>query len=125
MSLNASGLTRSARDLIAESLMPAATSAVTAACIWIRRSLSVPAASGRGRASTLNTSDPEHQARWSSTLWRNSTGSRSQFIRLGAITLDLYSHVLPGMQADAAARVDLAAREAINRRLQKEMVAKR
>jgi len=41
------------------------------------------------------------------------------------ITLDLYSHVLPGMQADAAARVDLAAREAINRRLQKEMVAKR
>jgi len=40
------------------------------------------------------------------------------------ITLDLYSHVLPGMQADAAARVDLAAREAINRRLQKEMVAK-
>jgi len=41
------------------------------------------------------------------------------------ITLDLYSHVLPGMQADAAARVDLAAREAINRRVQKEMVAKR
>jgi integrase len=41
------------------------------------------------------------------------------------ITLDLYSHVLPGMQADAAARVDLAAREAINRHLQKEMVAKR
>ena len=41
------------------------------------------------------------------------------------ITLDLYSHVLPGMQADAAARVDVAAREALNRRLQKEMVAKR
>jgi integrase len=41
------------------------------------------------------------------------------------ITLDLYSHVLPGMQADAAARVDLAAREAINRLLKKEMVAKR
>jgi len=41
------------------------------------------------------------------------------------ITLDLYSHVLPGMQADAAARVDLAAREAISQRLQKEMVAKR
>jgi len=40
------------------------------------------------------------------------------------ITLDLYSHVLPGMQADAAARVDLAAREAINRRLKNEMVAK-
>jgi integrase len=33
-----------------------------------------------------------------------------------AITLDLYSHVLPGMQADAADRVDLALREAINRR---------
>jgi integrase len=40
------------------------------------------------------------------------------------ITLDLYSHVLPGMQADAAARVDLAAREAISHRLRK-MVAKR
>src|SRR5262249_1474687 len=26
------------------------------------------------------------------------------------ITLDLYSHVLPGMQADAASRVDLGAR---------------
>ena len=40
------------------------------------------------------------------------------------ITLDLYSHVLPGMQADAVARVDLAAREAISHRLRK-MVAKR
>jgi integrase len=33
-----------------------------------------------------------------------------------AITLDLYSHVLPGMQAEAAGRVDLALRDAINRR---------
>jgi integrase len=33
-----------------------------------------------------------------------------------AITLDLYSHVLPGLQADAAARVDDAVRAAINRR---------
>ena len=33
-----------------------------------------------------------------------------------AITLDLYSHVLPGMQAEAAGRVDLVVREAINRR---------
>jgi integrase len=33
-----------------------------------------------------------------------------------AITLDLYSHVLPGMQAEAADRVDLAVRNAINRR---------
>ena len=32
------------------------------------------------------------------------------------ITLDLYSHVLPGMQADAAARVDEAMREAIRKR---------
>jgi integrase len=31
------------------------------------------------------------------------------------ITLDLYSHVLPGMQADAAAKVDVALREAIER----------
>jgi len=33
-----------------------------------------------------------------------------------AITLDLYSHVLPGMQAEAADRIDLAVRDAINRR---------
>ena len=32
------------------------------------------------------------------------------------ITLDLYSHVLPGMQSEAAARVDDVMREAINRR---------
>jgi integrase len=33
-----------------------------------------------------------------------------------AITLDLYSHVLPGLQADAAARIDDAVRTAIDRR---------
>jgi integrase len=32
------------------------------------------------------------------------------------ITLDLYSHVIPGMQEDAAARVDAALQAAINRR---------
>ena len=32
------------------------------------------------------------------------------------ITLDLYSHVMPGMQEDAAARVDDAVRSAINNR---------
>jgi integrase len=32
------------------------------------------------------------------------------------ITLDLYSHVLPGMQEDAAARVDDALREALQKR---------
>jgi integrase len=31
------------------------------------------------------------------------------------ITLDLYSHVLPGMQSEAASRVDDVLREAINR----------
>ena len=31
------------------------------------------------------------------------------------ITLDLYSHVLPGMQADAAAKVDASIRAAIDR----------
>jgi integrase len=35
------------------------------------------------------------------------------------ITLDLYSHVLPGMQEDAAARVDGALREALQRRASK------
>ena len=33
-----------------------------------------------------------------------------------AITLDLYSHVLPNMQADAAAIVDGALRAVLNRR---------
>jgi integrase len=33
------------------------------------------------------------------------------------ITLDLYSHVLPGMQEDAAARMDVAFREAQTRSL--------
>jgi integrase len=32
------------------------------------------------------------------------------------ITLDLYSHVLPGMQEDAAARVDDALRQALQKR---------
>ena len=32
------------------------------------------------------------------------------------ITLDLYSHVLPGMQADAVVRVDEALQAAINKR---------
>jgi integrase len=32
------------------------------------------------------------------------------------ITLDLYSHVLSGMEADAAERVDAALQAAINRR---------
>ena len=32
-----------------------------------------------------------------------------------AITLDLYSHVLPGMQEDAAAKVDAALRAAIGK----------
>jgi integrase len=37
------------------------------------------------------------------------------------ITLDLYSHVLPGMQEDAAARVDEALRAAVNKRASKEI----
>jgi integrase len=32
------------------------------------------------------------------------------------ITLDLYSHVLPGMQAEAVSRVDALLRDALNRR---------
>jgi len=35
------------------------------------------------------------------------------------ITLNLYSHVLPGMQADAASRVDVALRAALNKRREK------
>jgi integrase len=41
------------------------------------------------------------------------------------ITLDLYSHVLPGMQEDAAERVDVALQAAINRRSKDIGVAKR
>jgi len=33
-----------------------------------------------------------------------------------AITLDVYSHVLPGMQEEATRRVDAALRSAIDRR---------
>jgi integrase len=35
------------------------------------------------------------------------------------ITLDLYSHVLPGMQEEAVNRVDAALRAALNRRSRK------
>ena len=35
---------------------------------------------------------------------------------LFGITLDLYSHVMPGMQEDAAACVDRALEDVINRR---------
>jgi integrase len=35
------------------------------------------------------------------------------------ITLDLYSHVLPGMQAEAVSRVDAALQDALDRRLAK------
>jgi integrase len=40
------------------------------------------------------------------------------------ITLDLYSHVLPGMQEDAAARVDDALRQALQRRAQEALGSK-
>src|SRR5207248_7637432 len=37
------------------------------------------------------------------------------------ITLDLYSHVLPGMQAEAASRVDEALRAAVNKRASRDI----
>jgi integrase len=40
-----------------------------------------------------------------------ASGERLGHSKVG-ITLDLYSHVLPGMQEDAAARMDAALREA-------------
>jgi len=33
-----------------------------------------------------------------------------------SVTIDLYSHVLPGMQAEAVSRVDATLRDALNRR---------
>ena len=40
------------------------------------------------------------------------------------ITMDLYSHVMPGMQEDAAARVDRDLQDVINRRAKNDWVAK-
>lgn len=37
------------------------------------------------------------------------------------VTLDLYSHVLPGMQEDAASRVDDALRLALEKRASKDV----
>jgi hypothetical protein len=34
-----------------------------------------------------------------------------------SVTMDLYSHVLPGMQDEAVARVDAALQDALNRRV--------
>jgi integrase len=43
-----------------------------------------------------------------------------------SVTIDLYSHILPGMQAEAVSRVDAAMKDALDRRAaKKEMVAKR
>jgi integrase len=43
-----------------------------------------------------------------------------------SVTIDLYSHVLPGMQAEAVSRVDATIKDALDRRAaKKEMVAKR
>ena len=39
------------------------------------------------------------------------------------LTLDLYSHVLPGMQADAASRVDEALRQALDKHRGRKRVA--
>ena len=33
-----------------------------------------------------------------------------------SVTIDLYSHVLPGMQAEAVSRVDAVLQDALNRR---------
>jgi integrase len=53
-------------------------------------------------------------------LLMNGVNPKVASERLGhskvGITLDLYSHVLPGMQDDAAQRVDAALTDAINKR---------
>jgi integrase len=50
-----------------------------------------------------------------SGIHRKVASERLGHSKIG-ITLDLYSHVLPGMQEDAAERVDAALQAAINRR---------
>ena len=63
-----------------------------------------------------------HDLRHAHATHRLSSGVHSKIAseRLGhskvGITLDLYSHVLPGMQADAAARIDEALLSAVRKR---------
>ncbi len=52
---------------------------------------------------------------WRATYIRKIASERLGHSKIG-ITLDLYSHVLPNMQADAAALVDDALRAALNKR---------
>jgi hypothetical protein len=47
--------------------------------------------------------------------WAQSCKWRLGHSKIG-ITLDLYSHVMPNMQDDAAARIDEALQAAINKR---------
>jgi integrase len=70
-----------------------------------------------------NTSLPRvrfHDLRHAHATHLLSSGVHPKIARLGhskiGITLDLYSHVLPGMEADAAERVDAALQAAIKRR---------
>ena len=42
-----------------------------------------------------------------------------------AITMDIYSHLMPNMQGEAAAAVDGVLRAAINKRAERRWVAKR
>jgi integrase len=37
-----------------------------------------------------------------------------------SVTIDLYSHILPGLQAEAVSRVDDAIQDALNRRAAKK-----
>ena len=62
---------------------PVCTSAVTAAWISARRSVRVPGASGRDRASTANGSVQAHQAKYASTSARKLSDSSAQATRRG------------------------------------------
>ena len=68
-----------------------------------------------------------HDLRHSHATHLLSAGVHPKIVseRLGhsrvSITLDLYSHVLPGMQGDAVARVDDALRLALERRLSRDV----
>ncbi len=61
-----------------------------------------------------------------SDIVRNGTHPKVVSERLGhskiGITLDTYSHVLPGMQEDAAQRIDMALRQAIEAQAAKPVV---
>ena len=75
---------------------------------------------------TFRSYDARHTV--ATLLLQDKTSPKVVSERLGhasvKITQDVYGHVMPGMQEDAAARVDRALEDVINRRAKNDWVAK-